>query len=158
TGTTGSRSAAATGTAGARRSATAAEAAEPDSTTTAANIHAADIALTHHGVPGGLGHAVLVGVDSGNVDDGGMGDAGDGAVLVLERRCLVDGIAVIVVAPPVVDRREIHRLGVDEFRALYGVVGAHPEAGEHQVGDRPRLAGGVVLVVHEGVIIQFVMV
>src|SRR4029078_12235318 len=92
------------------------------------------------------------------VDDVGIGDTGDGAVLVVEDRGLVDRIAVIIVPPPVVNRREIHRLGVDEFRALYGVVGAHSEAGKQQVGDRSRLAGGVVLVIHERVVVQFLVV
>src|SRR5207249_7422103 len=133
-------------------------AAEPNSTTAAANIHAPDIALAHHSVPGGLNLAGFVDVDSGDVDDVGIGDTGDGAVLVIEHRGLVDRVAVIIVAPPVVDRREVHRLGVDEFRALHGVVGAHSEAGKQQVGDRSRLAGGVVLVIHEGVVVQFMVV
>src|SRR4029434_7028263 len=100
-----------TGTTG-TRTAAAAEAAEPDSTTTAANIHASDIALAHHSVPGGPGLAGFVGVDSGDVDDVGIGDTGDGAILVVEDRGLVDRIAVIIVAPSVVNRREIHRLAL----------------------------------------------
>ena len=88
----------------------------------------------------------------------GVRDTVDRAVHVVEDRGLIAAVAVIVVAPLVLHRREIHRLGVDEFRALHGVVGAHAEAGIQQVGDRSRLAGGVVLEIDEGVIVQFVMV
>src|SRR5690606_30827610 len=148
---------AATRSAGSCSARGAAAEAETEGTATAAHVHAADIARAHVGVPGGLELAGFVGVDSGDVDDEGVGDAGDGAVRVLEYRSLVDRVAVVVVAPPVVDRREIHRLGVDELRARDGVVRAHPEAREQQVRDRPRLAGVVVLVVHEGVVVELMM-
>ena len=61
-------------------------------------------------------------------------------------------LASVIAGPlPVVrHRREIHRLGVDEFHALEGVIGADPEAAEQQVRDRSRLASGVVLVIPEG--------
>src|SRR5207244_9466298 len=99
-----------------------------NSTTAATNIHAPDIALAHHSVPGGLDLAGFVDVDSGDVDDVGIGDTGDGAVLVIEHGGLVDRVAVIIVAPPVVDRREVHRLGVDKFRSLHSIVGDQSEA------------------------------
>ena len=76
----------------------------------------------------------------------------------MEHRRPIAPIAVIIVAPLIFHRREIHRLGVDEFRALYGVVGAHAEAGIQQVRERSRLAGGVVLEIHEGDIVQFMTV
>src|SRR5690606_30383850 len=81
------------------RGAAATTEAETKGTATAAHVHAADIARAHVGVPGGLELAGFVGVDSGDVDNEGIGDAGDGAVRVLEHRGLVDRIAVIVVAP-----------------------------------------------------------
>jgi len=81
----------------------------------------------------------------------------DRAVLVVEHGAPVARTAVIIVAPPILHRGEIHWLGVDEFCALYGVVGAHSEAGEQQVRDRSRLAGGVVLVIHEGDIDELMM-
>src|SRR5690606_9872636 len=139
------------------RGAAAATEAETEGTATAGYVHTADIARAPVGARGGLELAGFAGVASGDVDEGGVGDAGDGAVRVLEYRGLVDRVAVVVVAPPVVDRREIHRLGVDELRARDGVVRAHPEAREQQVRDRPRLAGVVVLVVHEGVVVELMM-
>jgi hypothetical protein len=105
-------------------------------------------------VPGGLHLAGFVDCDSAVDDDEGIGDTADRAVLVVEHRRPIAPTAVIIVAPLILHRREIHRLGVDEFRALYGVVGAHSEAGKQQVRDRSRLAGGVVLVVHERDIVQ----
>src|SRR5688572_27163311 len=86
------------GTAGSRSTATTAAAAatEPNGTTAAAHIHAPDIALAYCSVPGGLDLACVVDVDSGDVDDVGIGDTGDGDVLVIVHRGLVDGIAVVV--------------------------------------------------------------
>src|SRR5207247_11173135 len=78
--------------------------------------------------------------------------------LVVEHRGPIAPTAVIIVAPLILHRREIHRLGIDDFRALYAVVGAHSEAGKQQVRDRSRLAGRVVLEVYEGVIVQFMTV
>src|SRR5580700_11901183 len=133
-------------------------------TTTAgggANSHTPDVALAHGCVPGGLDLAGFVDGDSVVcvVDENvGIGDTADRAVLVVEYRSLVAPITVIIVAPLKLHRREIHRLGVDEFRALYSVVGAHSEAGIQQVRDRSRLAGGVVLEIHEGDILQFMTV
>src|SRR6516225_6119911 len=127
-------------------------------TTAAANSHAPDVALAHGSVPGGLDLAGFVDCDSvvSVVDENvGIGDTADRAVLVVAHRGLIAPIAVIIVAPLTLHRRKIHRFGVDEFRALYGVVGAHSEAGIQQVRDRSRLASGVVLEIHEGDIVQF---
>src|SRR5262249_21109708 len=121
-------------------------------------IHPPDPALTHRGLRGGLHSAAFAASDPAVNDNVGIGNAADRAVLVIEHRGLIAPIAVIIVAPLILHRREIHRLGVDEFRALYGVVGAHSEAGIQQVRDRSRLAGGVVLEIHEGDIVQFMTV
>src|SRR5678810_1158922 len=122
------------------------------------SIHYADITLAHISVPGGLQLAGFVGYDSAVDDDEGIGDTADRAVLVVEHRAPIAPTAVIIVAPLVLHRREIRRLGVDKFRALYGVVGAHSETGKQQVRDRSRLAGGVVLEIHEGDIVQLMTV
>ena len=76
----------------------------------------------------------------------------------MEYRRPIAAATVIIVAPLILHRWEIHRLRVDEFRALHGVVGAHTEARKQQVRDRARLASGVVLVIHESIVIQFMMV
>src|SRR5581483_1248576 len=123
-----------------------------------ANIHPPDVALTHRSVPGGLHFATFIASDPAVNNDVGIGNPADRAVLVMEHRGPIAPIAVIIVAPLILHRREIHRLGVDEFGALYGVVGAHAKAGIQQVGDRPGLACGVVLVIHEGNIVQFMTV
>src|SRR5262249_8675299 len=123
-----------------------------------ANIHPPDAALAHGSVPGGLDLAGVVDCDSAVDDDKGIRYTADRAILVVEHRGPIAPTAVIIVAPLILHRREIHRLGVDEFRALYSVVGAHSEAGKQQVRDRSRLAGGVVLVIHEGDIVQFMTV
>src|SRR5678815_1506679 len=128
---------------------------EPSGATAAAYSHAPDITLAHRSVPGGLDLARVVECYSAVDDDEGIGDTADRAVLVVEHRALIAPIAVIIVAPPILHRRKIHRLGVVELRALHGVVGAHSEAGKQQVRDRSRLAGGVVLEVHERDIVQF---
>src|SRR5581483_6954121 len=127
----------------------------------AAKRQAPDIALAHRGIPGRLdltsvvdGDSVIFVIDE-NV---GVRDTAHRAVLVVEHRGLVAPVAVIIVAPLMLHGWEIHGLGVDEFRALYGVVGAHSEAGIQEVGDRSRLAGGVVLEIHEGDIVQFMTV
>jgi len=70
--------------------------------------------------------------------------------VVADRRGLIGHAASIIVGPLTLHRREIHRLGVDEFHVIDGVVGADPEAGIKQDSDRSRLASGVVLVIHEG--------
>src|SRR5690606_23295786 len=88
----------------------------------------------------------------------GLRDTADRSVEVVEDRGLPSPVAVIVVAPLVLYRREIHRLGIDEFGALYGVVGAHPDAGIEEVRDRSRLAGRVVLHIHEGDVVQVLKV
>src|SRR5213079_2127274 len=118
-------------------------------TTAGANIHAPDITLAHRSVPGGLDLAGVVEWDSAVDDDEGIGYTADRAILVVEYRGPIAPTAVIIVAPLILHGREVYRLGVDEFRALYAVVGAHSKAGEQQVRDRSRLAGGVVLVIHE---------
>src|SRR6185369_13271224 len=150
----GTRGCAETGScASARTSATSA----PESTTAAAKIQAPDIALAHGSVPGGLDLTGFC-VDRDAVVDAvidehvGIGTTAERAVLVAERRGLIGRTASVVAGPlPVVrHRREIHRLGVDEFQALESVIGADPEAAEHQVRDRSRLASGVVLVIPEG--------
>src|SRR5262249_22829470 len=123
-----------------------------------ANSHAPDVALTPRSVPGGLDFAAFVDRDSAVDDDEGIGDTADRAVQVVEHRGPIAPTAVIIVAPLVLHRREIRRLGVDEFRALYSVVGAHSEAGKQQVRDRSRLAGRVVLIIYEGVIVHVMMV
>src|SRR5439155_2048210 len=127
-------------------------------TAAGANSHDPDITLAHRSVPGGLDLAGFVECDSAVDDDEGIGDTADRAVLVVEHRSPIAPTAVIIVAPLIFHRREIHRLGVDEFRALYGVVGAHSEAGKQQVRDRSRLASSVVLEIHEGDIVQFMTV
>src|SRR6185503_7961202 len=104
----------------------------------AANIQASDIALAHGSVPGGLDlTGFCVGcdavVDAVVDEDVGIGDTADRAVLVSDHRGLIGRAASIIVAPLTLHRREIHRLCVDEFHALGGVVGADPEAGIQQV-------------------------
>src|SRR5687768_14732428 len=126
-------------------------------TAAAAKSQAPDIALAHGSVPGGLDltgfcvdcDAVVDAVVDENV---GIGTTAERAVLVAERRGLIRRTASIIAGPRavVLHRREIYRLGVDEFQALEGVIGADPEAAEHQVRDRSRLASGVVLVIPEG--------
>src|SRR5690606_37671399 len=88
--------------------------AEAHGRATVADRHATDVAGAHGGVPVRFHLAVLVEINAGDVDDVGIRLAGDGAVPVIEYRGLVDRVAVVVVAPAVVDRREVHRLGVDE--------------------------------------------
>src|SRR5690606_18963991 len=148
------RAAGATGTRSTAAAAT--EAAEADRAAAAADVHAADVTLAHIGVPALAQLALVVRVDAGDVDHVRVLHAGDRAVTVVEHRGLVDGVAVIVVAPLVLDRREVHRLGIHELRALDVVVRAHAEAGEQQVGDRAGLADRVVLVVHEGGVLHLV--
>src|SRR5262249_24990290 len=85
--------------------------------TSTAKIHAADISRAHRGVPGGSDLAILDEVGPGHgVDDVGIGDTGDGPILVVEYRIRVGGIAPIVIAPPVVALRgrEVHGFGFDE--------------------------------------------
>src|SRR5262249_46188845 len=123
-------------------------------TTTGADRHAPDVAFAHGGVPGGLDLAGVVEVDAAVDDDEGIGNTVDRAVQIVEDRSLIAPVAVIVVAPLVFHRREIHRLGVDEFRALHAVVGAHAEARIQQIRDRSRLSRGVVLEIREGDIVQ----
>src|SRR5579883_1721044 len=126
-----------------------------------AHRHPSDIALAHRGIPGRLDLTGLVDGDSVTfvIDENeGIRDTANRAVHVVEHRGLIAPVAIIIVAPLKLHRWEIHRLGVDEFGALYGVVGAHSEAGIQQVRDRSRLAGGVVLEIHEGVIVQFMTV
>src|SRR5205085_6507687 len=111
------------------------------SAATAANIQAPNIAFAHGSVPGGLdltgfcvdGDTVVDAVMDENV---GIGTSAERAVLVFVRRGLIGRTASIIVAPLTLHRREIHRLGVDEFHALEGVVGADPEAGIQQARDR----------------------
>src|SRR4029450_3418763 len=124
-----------------------AEAAPP-----AAKSQAAAIPLAHGSVPGGLDltgfrvdcDAVVDAVVDENV---GIGTTAERAVLVAVRRGLIGRTASIVAGPLAVvrHRREIHRLGIDEFQALEGVIGADPEAAKQQVRDCSRLASGVVL-------------
>src|SRR6185295_15277999 len=113
-------------------------------TSAAAKSQSSDIALAHGSVPGGLdltgfcvdGDAV---VDAVVDDNEGVGTEAERAVLVAVRRGLIGRTASIIAGPlaVVLHRREIHRLGVDEFHALEGVIGADPETAEHQVRDRP---------------------
>src|SRR5262249_1926861 len=93
--------------------------------TACAHIYAPDIALAHGSVPGGLHSTGLV--DRAPVIDQneGIRDPADGAVLVVEHCAPVARTAVIIVAPPILHRWEIHRFGVDELRALHDVVAAH---------------------------------
>src|SRR6266478_4103127 len=129
----------------------------------AANIQAPNIALAHGSVPGGLDltgscvdcDAVVDAVIDENV---GIGTTAERAVLVADHRGLIGRTASIIVAPLTLHRREIHRLGVGEFHALDGVVGADPEAGIQQVSHRSRLASGVVLEVPEGDILHVMTV
>ena len=90
----------------------------------------------------------------------GIGTTAERAVPVTVRRGLIGRTASIIAGPLAVvfHRREIHRLGIDEFQALEGVVGADPEAAKQQVRDRSRLASGVVLVIHEGRILDVMTV
>src|SRR5690606_18349058 len=119
----------------------------------AADVQATDVTLAQHGVPGLLhlaggigGDAVVLAVVEQDV---GVTHAGGRAVQVVDGQALVGtGTAVVVVEPPV-DVREVHRLGIDVLRALDGVLGGDAGAGEQQPGQRARLAGLVVLVVHE---------
>src|SRR6185369_13998634 len=90
-----------------------------------ANIHYPDVALTHGSVPHGLRFAAIDERDSAVDDDKGIRYTADRAVQVVEHRGPIAPTAVIVVAPLVLHRREVRRLGVNEFRALDGVVGAH---------------------------------
>src|SRR5580704_9448427 len=116
----------------------------------AANIQASNIALAHSSVPSGLDltsscvgcDAVVDAVIDENV---GIGTTTERAVLVANHRGLIGRTTEIIAAPLPLHRWEIHRLGVDEFHVVDGVVGADPEAGKHQVRHRSRLASGVVL-------------
>src|SRR5690606_29190987 len=120
--------------AGAARTATAK--AKTDGTTDA-NTQATDIARANGRVPSGLELTSPVDRDALVLalvqDDVGVRDTADRAVRVVEHRGPEAPIAVIVVAPLALHRREIHGLRVDEVRARDGVVRAHSEAGEQQV-------------------------
>src|SRR5262245_26836275 len=124
-------------------------------TARSANAEASDIASAHGSVPAGFdltglcvgGHAVVDAVVEKNV---GIGHTADRAVLVVDRGGLPGHAVQVVVAPLPLHGREIHRLGLDEFRALDGVFGTDPGARVHQVRERSGLASGVVLVVPEG--------
>src|SRR5262249_30211164 len=104
----------------------------------AAKTQASDVAPAHRSVPSGLdltrflvgGDAVVGAVVQENV---GIGDTAHRAVLVVDRRGLPGHAVQIIVGPLALHRREIHRLGVDEFRALDGVLGADSGARVHQV-------------------------
>src|ERR1700679_2758490 len=92
------------------------------------NSQASIIALAHRGIPRrldltGFVDAKLV---SFVIDENeGIADASDRAVHVVEHRGLEAPTAGIIVGPLALERRAIYRLRVDEFRTLYGVVGAH---------------------------------
>src|SRR5690606_3268184 len=95
--------------------------------TATTKIHAANITRAHRGVPGGPDLAIVDEVDAGHgVDDEGIGDTGDGAILVVEYRIRIGGVPPIIIAPPVValHGREVHGFGFDERRTGHGVVGA----------------------------------
>src|SRR5690606_25927376 len=127
-------------------STTTAEAAEGKATA-ATKAQAADITAAHRSIPGGLDRTGFR-VDRDTVVDAvvdehvGVGAKAERAVLVLVRRSCIGSHTAVVAGPPGValDRREVHRLGVLEGQLLEGVVGAHAEAAEQQVGDRTRLA------------------
>src|SRR5690606_21934699 len=124
---------------------------------------APDVAPAHGGVPVGLhltGRLVErdAVVDAVVDEDEGIRGAADRAVLVADHRSLVGRAAGVVVAPLAFHRREVHRLRIDELRALDGVVGAYAEARVQQPGDRPGLASRVVLVVHERDVLHVVTV
>jgi hypothetical protein len=95
------------------------------------------------------GDAVVDAVVDENV---GIGTGAERAVPVVVRRGPIGRTASIIAGPLGIarHRREIHRLGVDEFHALEGVIGTDPEAAKQQVRDRSRFASGVVLEIHEG--------
>src|SRR4029434_5309053 len=113
------------------------------------------MSLAHGAVPGGLDltgfcvdcDAVVDAVVDENV---GIGTTAERAVLVAVRRGPIGRTASNIASPLTLHRREIHRLGVDEFHALEGVIGAAPEAAIQQVRDRSRLESGVVLTLPEG--------
>src|SRR5204863_7130866 len=125
----------------------------------ATNIHTPNIALAHGSVPGGLDLTGLC-VDCDTVVDAvvdenvGIGTSAERAVFVVVRRGLIGRTASIIVAPLTLHRRGIHGLGVDEFHALEGVIGADPEAGIQQARDRSRLSSSVVLELPEGCILH----
>src|SRR5690606_24245064 len=68
------------------------------------------------------------------------GDTADRTILVVDRRAS-PGIATPEIGGPAAhDWWEGHALRVDELRALDGVLGAHPEAGVHQIRKRRCIA------------------
>src|SRR5690606_30998085 len=138
--------------------ATAAEAAESSETAAAtAHTHAPEVTLANDRVPAGLELAGFdTAQDSDVVYDVGIRTAGERAVDVLDRGGPPARTAEIIVAPFALHLREMHRLGIDEFHAFHGVIGARREAGEHQVGKRPGLATVVVLVIHESRVLHVV--
>src|SRR5262249_51980147 len=108
--TAGSRA----GSCGSAASATARTGACPTTATTTSgggcrNSHPSDVALAHGCVPGGLDLAGIVNCD-GVVcvvdEDVGIGNTVNRAVQVVEHRSLVAPVAVIVVAPLKLHRRE----------------------------------------------------
>ena len=83
----------------------------------AADAEAAIVALAHGRVPVRLDLAGLFVVGDSVVDDDvGIGNAADRAVQVMDRRAPLGGAAAEIGRPAALDRREIDRLGVDEFQ------------------------------------------
>src|SRR5690606_23461877 len=100
----------------------------------ASDAEPTEVALTHRSAPRRLDLAGLfVGRDPVVDDDVGIGDTADRAVEVVDRRTRIGRAVPEIVSPLALSSREVHRLRVDEFRALDGVLDAHPEAGIQQV-------------------------
>ena len=122
----------------------------------AANTQASDIALAHRSVPGGLDltglrvdcDAVVDAVVDENV---GIGTTAERAVLVVDHRGLPGRTAVQLSLPHL---RSIGGkytgLALTNFTRSMALLVLTPKLVIHQVGDRSRLASGVVLVVPEG--------
>src|SRR5690606_8513879 len=117
----------------------------------AADAEAAEVATAHGGAPRRLDLArFVVGRDTVVDDDVRVRHTADRAVEIMDRRARIGGAAPGIVGPLTLLPREVHRLRIDELRALHGVLYAHSEARVQQIRHRSGLARVVVLVVHEG--------
>src|SRR5207302_590558 len=97
---------------------------------TVREIQAADITRAHRGVPGGMNRTAVVSDDAVVLavveHDVGIGDAGRRTVQVVDGQGPVAHATPVVVIEPGIDFREIHGLGIDEFRAADGASGTDP--------------------------------
>src|SRR5690606_29907154 len=122
-----------------------------------AEAEVAEVTLAHGRAPVGPDRAgLVVGRDAVVEHDVAVGHAADRAVPVVDRRAAPGVGAAEVGGPAAHVGREADRLRVDELRPLDRVLGAHPEAGVHQVRNRPRVARGVGLEIDERGILHVV--